>query len=160
MADEIPRYLGTAQRVAPAAVSGSPIPRVLQLQTRIASAAINGAPHSQTLNPIVSQQVLPYTGPSQGRGCRVEISRRGEFWGWGRIAGKITLEGTPASRRVRLFDSLTGLLVDQVWSDTEGRYAFDFLDTRREYFVLSHDYVRQFNAVVADWIVPEPYEYP
>ena len=58
-------------------------------------------------------------------------------------------------RRVRLTDALTGYVVAELWSASNGSYRFESINANREYVVLSHDHERQFNAVVADYVKPE-----
>jgi hypothetical protein len=78
--------------------------------------------------------------------------QRALFSGSGVIAGTVTVEGTPAARQVRLFDKKTGLLIDETLSQANGAYQFDRLELAREYFVVSHDYTRVFNAVIQDMV--------
>ncbi|ARU21604.1 HPr kinase [Ralstonia solanacearum] len=108
----------------------------------------------------VSSVPSPHEGVSPTRHGELPSSRTRDFWGNGRVQGKVSIEGTPAARKVRLFDVLTGLLIAEAWSRKDGFYRFDFLDTDRDYFVLAHDHVRQFNAVIADWVRAEPTVYP
>ena len=84
------------------------------------------------------------------------IARRTlEYFGTGFVAGKVTIEGAPARRQVRLFDARTAMAIAEVWSASDGRYRFDSINADREYIVLAHDHERQFNAVIADWVRPE-----
>lgn len=84
------------------------------------------------------------------------IARRTlEYFGVGFVAGKVTIEGVPARRQVRLLDARTAMVIAEVWSTTDGRYRFDTINADREYIVLAHDHERQFNAVIADWVRPE-----
>jgi hypothetical protein len=126
----------------------------------LAPGAIAGPPSKHILHNFIHHAQLPPEGASPGRNGEVATSRQRDFWGNGRIEGKISIEGVPASRKVRLFDVLTGLLIAETWSRKDGHYRFDYLDPNRDFFVLTHDYVRQFNAVIADWIKPEPTAYP
>lgn len=128
--------------------------------SRLAPGAVAGAPSKHVLHNLIHHSQLPPEGVSPGRNGEAPTSRPRDFWGDGRIEGKISIEGTPAARKVRLFDVLTGLLIAETWSRKDGHYRFDFLDPTREYFVLAHDYVRQFNAVIADWVKPESTVYP
>jgi hypothetical protein len=84
-----------------------------------------------------------------------------QWWGgMGRIDGTTKIKGTPdapVSRKVRLFDVRTGLIIRETWSDpVTGAYAFTGLDPARDYLALAHDHTRQYNAVVADRLTPEP----
>lgn len=76
------------------------------------------------------------------------------FTGSGVISGVIDIEGTGASRKVRLYNKSTGLLVSQVMSGADGAYTFINLDPSFEYFVVAHDYNRLYNAVIQDFIQP------
>lgn len=160
MADEIPRVVGSATRHAPAAVPGAPTRHVLHNATHCAPEANAGAPTWSLLDNVVCHAPSPIAGASPIRHGEAPSSRPRDFWGYGRVEGSVTIEGAPAARKVRLFDALTGLLIAETWSRKDGHYRFDFLDPARDYFVLAHDYVRQFNAVIADWIKPEPTLYP
>jgi hypothetical protein len=136
------------------------IPRVVGVLSRTASGAISGAPGGHVLYALIHQGQWSSGRVSAGRHEKLPASRMRDFWGDGRVEGSVSIEGEPASRKVRLFDGLTGLLIDETWSAQNGQYRFDFIDPSREYFVLAHDYGRQFNAVIADWVTPEPTVYP
>ena len=138
----------------------TPQPHPVGSAARNAPGAVSGAPTKHVLHNLIHQSQLPVDGVSPGRNGEMPVSRMRDFWGNGRVEGKVTIEGAPAARKVRLFDALTGLLIAETWSRKDGHYRFDFLDPSRDYFVLAHDYVRQFNAVIADWIKPEPTVYP
>lgn len=76
-----------------------------------------------------------------------------------RVAGDVAIDGSPATpvqRRVRLLERKTARLVREVWSDpTTGAFAFERI-AMNEYIVLTDDYTRFYNAVVADAVVPVP----
>lgn len=75
-----------------------------------------------------------------------------------RIAGTVAIDGTPTTpvkRRVRLFHRITGRLIREVWSATDGTFSFESI-ALAEYIVMSDDYTRLYNAVVADAVVPVP----
>lgn len=99
-------------------------------------------------------------GVSPDRRAQTTIFRMRDFFGAGRISGTVSVEGVPASRKVRLFDAMTALLVAETRSGSNGAYRFDFLDLARDYFVLAHDHTGQFNAVIADRVRPEVVDYP
>ena len=74
----------------------------------------------------------------------------------GVIEGKVTIENRHyVSRKVRLYESLSGALVAETWSDDKGYYRFDGLTAGRLYFVVAHDYMQVYNAVVQDRIVAD-----
>lgn len=74
--------------------------------------------------------------------------------GSGTIQGTVTIENIPGARQVRLFDKRTGLVIGETWSSATGHYEFTNLDTTREYFVVAHDHLRMYNAVVQDMLTP------
>ena len=135
MAGELPRVVGRVTRFAPYAIAGPLVPHVL--------------------HNVVPLAPFPIEGGAVPRHGERATSRAKEFWGFGFIAGKVTIEGSPASRKVWLFDARSAVVVAAGWSAKDGAYRFEWLDPTREYFVVAHDHVRQFNAVVADWVLPE-----
>jgi hypothetical protein len=140
MTDTVSQVVGFVSRAAPGALAGAPITHVIH-------------------NRVYPDQ-RPSEGTSPGRHGEAAVTRCAEFWGRGFVQGRITIKGAPVARRVRLFDALTGLLVGQAWSQPDGHYRFDFMDPARDYLVLSDDYQRQFNAVIADGVRPEIIAYP
>jgi hypothetical protein len=155
VAGEVPRVVPACARLTRAALHGAPLPRALHNTVVSPGAAAEGAVLAWAVDGTVCRPCRPWHGVSSLRLAQVPANRQRDFWGYGRIEGKVTVEGTPASRRVRLFDVRTALVIGETWSRQDGRYRFDFLDPSREYFVLAHDHVRQFNAVVADNVKPE-----
>ncbi|QKL50669.1 hypothetical protein HI795_01635 [Ralstonia solanacearum] len=160
MAGEIPRVVGPPSRVSPGAIAGAPTRHVLHNETPAVARSDAGPPSPQVPDGVARSAPAPHEGVSPTRHGELPASRALEFWGNGRIEGRVRIEGVPAARRVRLFDALTGLLVAEAWSRSDGFYRFDYLDTGRDFFLLAHDHVRQFNAVIADWVRPEPTVYP
>jgi hypothetical protein len=146
--------LGYVVRNAPATLTGAPVPKMLANPAFNSNAAIAGASPLASAPPQFKNASAAVPGISPLRFGQRPSNRAAEFFGRGRITGKVTIETTAASRRVRLFDLLTGILVAELWSAADGSYAFNQLDARRDYFVLAHDHVRQFNAVVADFVKP------
>lgn len=127
------------------AVSLAPLRGLLRSEPVCCLGAIVGPP---------SMRVLHH-GP---RG--LPAARAADFWGLGRVEGKVTVEGAQAARRVRLLDTRTGLLVAETWSGRDGAYRFEFVDPERDYVLLAHDHLGQFNAVVADAVHAELASYP
>ncbi len=80
---------------------------------------------------------------------RADIFDGGNF----RLRGSVTVAGTAAARKVRLFDWRTGRLVREAWSDAAGQYGFDWI-ANRKYLVIAHDHLAQYNATVADVVIP------
>ena len=125
---------------------------ILSGVVRVAVAPIAGVP-SKTVFHNPSSSLSANTQP---RAHTQAIARRvADYFGDGFIAGIITIESVLARRRVRLTDALTGYVVAELWSASNGSYRFESINANREYVVLSHDHERQFNAVVADYDKPE-----
>ena len=74
--------------------------------------------------------------------------------GAGTIQGTVTIENIPGARQVRLFDKRSGLLIAETWSTPTGHYEFNNVAADREYFVVAHDRLRVYNAVVQDMLTP------
>lgn len=75
-----------------------------------------------------------------------------------RVAGTVKIDGTPpvpVRRQVRLFDVISGRLVRQTWSALDGTFSFERIRAG-EYLVVSADYTRTYNAVVADRVLAVP----
>ena len=70
------------------------------------------------------------------------------------VSGIVTIQGTAAARKVRLYNKSTGQLVGQVMSGINGFYTFTNLDPSFEYFAVAHDHTRTYNAVIQDMIKP------
>ena len=69
------------------------------------------------------------------------------------IAGIVKVAGSPARRRVTLFDHRTLRPLARTWSDPEtGDYGFNGLEAGNWYLVVCDDHRRQYNAAVADWV--------
>lgn len=130
--------------------------QVVSVIIRLAPGAVAGLPTPQLWNSRTPCGVdQPFYGVSPIRLGVTSTSRRQQFWGAGRIHGTVRIEDQPASRKVRLLDGRTGLLLGETWSGSDGAYQFDMLDPQRDYWVVAHDHQGQFNAVIADAIRPE-----
>ncbi|NDP57996.1 MAG: hypothetical protein GZ090_01375 [Oxalobacteraceae bacterium] len=81
-------------------------------------------------------------------------------WGTGRITGTVKETGTPNTpvfKRVRLHRMVDGMLVREQWSDAAtGSYAFNNIDSTYKFYVVSHDHLTNYNAVIKDNLTPEP----
>jgi hypothetical protein len=75
--------------------------------------------------------------------------------GPGQIAGTVTAGGSPAVRRVRLYDRISGRLLRETWSDESGAYQFDNVALDRAYTITSLDHTLTHNAVIADNVYAE-----
>lgn len=75
----------------------------------------------------------------------------GEF---GRIRGNIAKQGVKTQCRIRLFEMATGKKVGEIMSDLDGKYHFQNLK-KIPFFLVAHDPVSQFNAVIQDNVVPK-----
>lgn len=104
----------------------------------------------------LSPGMPPRTGGGQAHGA--VLLRSAADAGPYRVAGTVKIDGTPATpvrRRVRLFDVVSGRLVREQWSATDGTFSFDKIRAG-EYLVVSDDYTRTYNAVVADRVSAVP----
>ena len=89
-----------------------------------------------------------------GRLARFDFYDGGAY----RVAGTLAIDGTPPTpvrRRVRLFERISGRLVREQWSATDGTFLFNKI-VAGEYIVMADDYTRAYNAVVADAVVAVP----
>ena len=75
------------------------------------------------------------------------IRRDLEFGGSYQLTGQVFVGPSPATRRIRLFDQISGLVVKEVWSDTSGNYVFNYI-ANRTYSMLCHDHV---NSVLSSY---------
>jgi hypothetical protein len=87
---------------------------------------------------------------------RADLVSGGAF----RVRGTVKVSGTPAQRRVVLFDSATGprplQRIRSTWSAADdGSYSFERI-ADSEYIVIAFDYARDKNAAIADFVRPEP----
>lgn len=100
---------------------------------------------------------MPSLGPS--RVLPDALPRNDTVWGGAyRIAGSVVVDAdpdVPVVRRVRLLDWLTGVLVRETWSASNGVYSFERLRPGL-YFVVSHDHTGEYNAAVRDRIEAVP----
>jgi hypothetical protein len=77
------------------------------------------------------------------------------FRGSGYISGTVTAESVPVARPVRVYDRVSGVLVAETQSATDGTYTVAGIASGREYLVLAHDPVtNRWNAAPADRITP------
>lgn len=95
-------------------------------------------------------------GPPNANGYLQVTGKRDIYFGGGdSIKGVVTVENVPTGGKlVRLFDKASALLVGETVSAAgTGAYEFNGLDGRKEYFVVAHDNIRVYNAVISDMIV-------
>jgi hypothetical protein len=78
------------------------------------------------------------------------------FGGRYSITGTVTELGVVGAYKVRLYDRMSGKLVQETWSGSAGTYAFNYLAYPTDYyFVVAHDRgANQLNAAIADLITP------
>lgn len=94
-------------------------------------------------------------GPYAARNIKPNQLRKDIYFsGVGRISGVISNGGKPVSRRVQIFSANESLLVAEVWSGSDGVYAFSNLDKYRTYSVIAYDHEKNKRAVVADNVRP------
>lgn len=73
----------------------------------------------------------------------------------GVIADKVLIKGIPTERKVCLYRRGTNELVATTWSNKLGDYEFRNLRPNTEYYVLSLDHERGYNAVIQDMLRTE-----
>lgn len=84
------------------------------------------------------------------------ISKRVKFTSIGTksIRGKVKKTGFAIPCRVRLYEKSTGQKLAEVATDAEGNYEFSKVE-QINCFLVAHDPVGQFNAVIQDNVVPK-----
>lgn len=88
---------------------------------------------------------------------QISVSRVDGTAGNGSLVGTVKIQisptqQVPASRKVRIFDTASGKLLIETWSDAKtGAWRIDGLALNRLFTVLSHDHEKEFNAVTADY---------
>ena len=70
------------------------------------------------------------------------------------IKGQAKELNIPFPCRLRLFERISGRLVSEVVTDQSGNYVFNHL-TANKFFVVAHHPLNQYNAVIADLVVPK-----
>lgn len=79
------------------------------------------------------------------------------FVGNCRIRGVVTVSSQPAKRRVACLRRSDLIVAAQTYSDpVTGEYEFSQISNDYVYTVIATDHENNYNAVVADIIVPEP----
>jgi len=91
-----------------------------------------------SLNVINRSSTLVATSPDRGLSIR----------------GQIREKNIPIPCRVRLFERVSGRIIDEVLTDDAGHYEFLNL-TKTKYFVIAHHPLNTYNAVIADLVVPK-----
>lgn len=98
--------------------------------------------------------VTSVQGRYQARLLRYDAADSGPY----RLAGTVVIDGTPvtpASRRVRLFDVVSGRMVRQMWSATDGTYEFSKLRAG-PWMVVVDDYTMTYEADAATQVMAVP----
>lgn len=107
---------------------------------------------ASTAHHYAAYRAAAVSGPPKG--VSVVNSRGNEDWGFYRIYGTVKVDGSLASRRVRLFQRKGGRLVRETVSGADGAYEFSGL-AYQEYFVVADDDPQAtFNAAIADRVLP------
>lgn len=70
------------------------------------------------------------------------------------IKGQVKEKNIPIPCRVRLFERQSGRLISDIETDNIGNYVFNHLTANR-FFVVAHHPLNQYNAVIADMVVPK-----
>ncbi len=70
------------------------------------------------------------------------------------IKGQVKELNIPFPCRLRLFERISGRLISEVMTDQIGNYVFNHLNANK-FFIVAHHPLNQFNAVIADLVVPK-----
>lgn len=70
------------------------------------------------------------------------------------IKGTVKELNIPIPCRLRLFERISGRLINEVLTDNSGNYEFNHL-TANKFFIVAHHPLNQYNAVIADMVVPK-----
>ena len=70
------------------------------------------------------------------------------------IKGSVKEQNIPFPCRLRLFERISGRLISEVMTDQSGNYVFNHL-TANKFFIVAHHPLNQYNAVIADLVVPK-----
>ena len=94
-----------------------------------------------------------------GRVMNTTVRRDMEFGGGYQIVGTAQRLGANARKRIRLIDRRSGLLIREVWSETDGSFTFDYLKNAPEaYIVMELDDLANnpwLDPACADRVTPE-----
>lgn len=73
-----------------------------------------------------------------------------------RIYGVVDRTGSPGSYRWRLFDRVSGRMIRELWTDSDGSYSFDNIAYRYQgYTMVLHDHSdTPCNATIFDRVTP------
>lgn len=72
------------------------------------------------------------------------------WWsGTGALTGLVEIGSTPVKRKVRLYESSTGVLLWEKWANDDGTYTFDTVSKAIEFTITSPDYAGIYNDVIA-----------
>lgn len=74
--------------------------------------------------------------------------------GVGTVSGVVNVGALPGKRRVRLYESSTGVLIREQWSGADGGYSFEGLRNDYRYTVTATDYSGTYNDVIKANISP------
>lgn len=72
-----------------------------------------------------------------------------------KIKGAVSKQSVPLPCIVRLYEKVSGQLVQQKLSEKSGNYEFSGLNNAFKFFIVAHDPASQFNAVIQDNVVPK-----
>ena len=72
------------------------------------------------------------------------------FWsGLGTLSGTVKIGSSLIKRRVRLYETNTGVLLWEKWSNSDGSYTFEYLSKLMDFTITSTDYTGTYNDVIA-----------
>jgi hypothetical protein len=113
-------------------------------------------PNINTVPPLVTRgsAAPPLSPPTVVKTTKARNNNGYTGHGAGFIAGTVKVEGTPASRRVRLYELRTAKLIGETLSAPDGAYRFEYVDPSLTYYVIAFDHKRVHNAAIADIVTP------
>lgn len=92
--------------------------------------------------------------PTYGGFMDATLLRRHDFahshyGGPGMVSGTVKIGAVVVKRRVRLYESSTGICIREMWSGEDGSYLFEGLRTDYLYTITATDLSGEYNDVIA-----------
>lgn len=111
------------------------------------SSVVGALASHQFLSLTIGVGIVPQMIPLVASAFRNDLNIT--FGGKGHLAGIVKIGTTLVSRKVRLTEASTGVLISEMWSAADGSWRFDRLRTDLLYTVSSHDFDNGYNDVIA-----------
>ena len=80
----------------------------------------------------------------------------GRWHGDGAFSGTLSIAGSAvgAGYKIELYDHREGVLIDRTYTDDNGQYSFQNLDTSLEYRIAAFDHTESYDMVGKDGVAP------